>query len=92
MYQLIETEKYNKKLLKFFKKHRNKLIKYEKTVTMLENNPYHPSLRLHKLQGKLQEFYSVYIDMEHRIIIDFIIIDKQIILIDIGSHDEVYQG
>jgi len=28
--------------------------------------------------------------MSYRIIVDFIIIDDVIILIDIGSHDEVY--
>jgi mRNA-degrading endonuclease YafQ of YafQ-DinJ toxin-antitoxin module len=36
------------------------------------------------------KYHSVSIDMNYRIIIDFIIIDKQIFLIDIGSHSEVY--
>ena len=90
MYKLIETKKYKKKLIKFFKKRQYILPKYEKCITILESNPHHPSLRLHKLQGKLKEFYSVSIDMEYRIILDFIIIDKEIILIDIGTHDEIY--
>ena len=90
MYKIIERQKYNKKLVKFFKKHSNILNKYKKTIFLLENNPYHPSLRLHKLKGALKEYSSVSIDMEYRIIIDFIIIDKQIFLIDIGSHDRVY--
>ncbi len=90
MYKLVETKNYIKKIKKFFKKHPNLLNKYEKTIFFLENDPFHPSLRLHKLQGDLKEFYSVSIDLEYRIIIDFIIIDKQIFLIDIGSHDEVY--
>jgi len=90
MYKLVETKNYIKKVKKFFKKHPNLFSKYEKTIFFLENNPFHPSLRLHKLQGDLKEFYSVSIDLEYRIIIDFIIIDKEIFLIDIGSHDEVY--
>ena len=90
MYKLIETKKYQKKLVKFLKKHKHLLPKYEKCITILESNPHHPSLRLHKLQGNLKDFYSVSIDMEYRIIIDFIIVDKRIILIDIGSHNEVY--
>jgi mRNA-degrading endonuclease YafQ of YafQ-DinJ toxin-antitoxin module len=65
-------------------------MKYQKTVRLLQQNPYHPSLRLHKLQGDLKEYFSVSLDMEYRIIMDFIIIDEQIYLIDIGSHDEVY--
>ena len=90
MYKLIETEGYLKKLRKFLKKHSNLFKKYEKTIYLLENNPYHPSLRLHKLQGKYKEFYSVSLDMEYRILIDFVVIDKKIYLLDIGSHDEVY--
>ncbi|QCT94627.1 type II toxin-antitoxin system mRNA interferase toxin, RelE/StbE family [Caminibacter mediatlanticus TB-2] len=90
MYKLVQTDKYKKKVVKFLKKHRNLISKYEKTIFLLEQNPFHPSLRLHKLKGDLKEFYSVSIDMEYRIIIDFIIIDDRIILIDIGSHDEVY--
>jgi len=90
MYKLVETKSYQKKLVKFFKKHKNLLNRYEKVIFLLEANPYHPSLRLHKLQGKLKEYYSVSLDMEYRIIIDFIIVDEEIILIDIGSHDDVY--
>ena len=90
MYKLLETKIYIKKIKKFLKKHPNLFRKYEKTISILEQNPFHPSLRLHKLQGDLKEFYSVSIDLEYRIIIDFIIIDEQIFLIDIGSHDEVY--
>ena len=90
MYKLIETAGYIKKLKKFLKKHPNIFSKYKKTIFLLENNPQHPSLRLHKLQGELKEFYSISLDLEYRIIIDFIIIDEQIFLVNIGTHDEVY--
>ncbi len=90
MYKLIETKKYQKKIRKFLKSHPNMVKKYEKTIFLLCDNPYHPSLRLHKLQGELNEFYSISLDMQYRIVLDFIIIDQEIFLIDIGSHDEVY--
>ncbi|WP_456488141.1 type II toxin-antitoxin system RelE/ParE family toxin [Caminibacter pacificus] len=90
MYKLVETKTYMKKLKKFLKKNPQILPKYEKTIVLLENNPYHPSLRLHKLSGKLQNFYSVSIDMNYRIIVDFIIIEDKIFLIDIGTHDDIY--
>jgi mRNA-degrading endonuclease YafQ of YafQ-DinJ toxin-antitoxin module len=90
MFKIIETKTYSKKVRKFFKKHPNIFNKYEKTIFILEQNPYHPSLRLHKLKGGLKEYFSVSIDLEYRIILDFIVIDKEIYLIDIGSHDEVY--
>ncbi len=90
MYKLVETKTYMKKLKKFLKKNPQIMPKYEKTIVLLENNPYHPSLRLHKLSGKLQNFYSVSIDMNYRIIVDFIIIEDKIFLIDIGTHDDIY--
>jgi len=90
MYKIIETKTYMKKLKKFLKKHPDLLPKYEKTITLLEHNPFHPSLRLHKLKGNLQEFYSVSLDMNYRIILDFVVIDNKIFLIDIGAHDQIY--
>ncbi|WP_041963014.1 type II toxin-antitoxin system RelE/ParE family toxin [Sulfurospirillum cavolei] len=89
-YNITRTDEYFKKSLKFFKKHPEMLSKYEKTLILLSANPHHPSLRLHKLQGNLKEFYSVSLDLKYRIILDFIIVDEVIILLDIGSHDEVY--
>lgn len=89
-YKIIITDEYFKKLKKFVKKHPNALSRYSKAMELLEIDPYHPSLRLHKLQGKLRVYYSVSVTMEYRIVIDFIIKENEIILIDIGSHDEVY--
>ncbi|MBU3015290.1 type II toxin-antitoxin system mRNA interferase toxin, RelE/StbE family [Poseidonibacter lekithochrous] len=89
-YKLLISDEYKKKLKKFFKKHPNMLDRYSKCLFVLEQDPYHPSLRIHKLKGQLAEFYSISINMEYRIIIDFIIRDGEIILVDIGTHDDVY--
>ena len=72
------------------KRHKDILPRYIKTIEILEQNPYHPSLRIHKLKGRLGEYHSISINMEYRVIIDFIIQDDEIIPVDIGSHDEVY--
>jgi addiction module RelE/StbE family toxin len=90
MYEIRFDNSYEKKVIKFFKKHKNIYPQYAKTIELLEYNPQHPSLRLHKLQGKMNQLLSVSINMKYRIIIDFIIVDDVIILIDIGSHDDVY--
>ena len=89
-YKIIRTDEYFKKLKKFIKKNPNILDRYIKTVELLEIDPYHPSLRLHKLQGKLREYYSISINMKYRVVIDFIIRENEIIPIDIGTHNEVY--
>jgi toxin HigB-1 len=88
--EIIYTESYIKRARKFFKKHPDLIPQYEKTLKLLELNPYHPSLRLHKLHGKLQELYSVSINIAYRICIDFIVEEVRIIPIDVGTHDEVY--
>lgn len=90
MTKILYTDSYIKKAKKFVKKHPELLSQYEKTLKLLELNPFHPSLRLHKLTGNLSELYSVSINMIYRISIDFIIDDKEIIPINVGKHDEVY--
>ena len=90
MAKLIFTESYLKRAKAFAKRHSDILPQYEKTLRLLEINPYHPSLRLHKLKGNLKGLFSVSINISYRISIDFLIQDDQIIPIDIGTHDEVY--
>ena len=90
MAEILYTDSYLKRARKFIKKHPELVSQYEKTLKLLEINPNHPSLRLHKLHGKLSELYSVSINISYRISIIFLIEDDKIILIDLGSHDEVY--
>lgn len=90
MAEILYTESYLKRAGKFIRKHPDLISQYEKTLKILEINPYHPSLRLHKLHGKLSELYSVSINISYHLTIIFLIKDDKIIPIDIGSHDEVY--
>ena len=90
-FKLIFTESYLKREKKFFKKHPELIERYKKVLKLLELNPNHPSLRLHKLRGKLDDKYSVSITMSYRIILTFAVTEKGIVLIDIGSHD-IYQS
>ena len=41
-----------------------------KTEQLFRENPFHPSLRLHKLQGKLDGLWSISIDKRYRIIFE----------------------
>jgi addiction module RelE/StbE family toxin len=89
--EIIYTDLYIKKVEKFFKKHSDLSNQYEKTIELLELNPYHPSLRLHKLTGKLSGLYSISINITYRLSIEFIMQDDKIIPVDIGTHDEIYK-
>jgi mRNA-degrading endonuclease YafQ of YafQ-DinJ toxin-antitoxin module len=85
MFEIIFTAKYSKKSRSFLKIHPDLLAPYKKTILLLKNNLYHPSLRLHKLKGRSNHYQSVSINMQYRIIINFIILYDKMILIDIGD-------
>lgn len=89
-YKLIYTQSYNKRAAKFLKKHPELAEQYKKTLKLLELDPFHPSLRLHQLKGKLKDLSSVSINVSYRITLEFVMIEKEIILVNVGHHDEVY--
>lgn len=90
-YRIRYTTPYLRKEARFLKQHPEIIPQYKKTVTLLKANPNHPSLRLHKLKGHLQDVRSVSINLSYCITIEFIIQDKLIIPVMVGSHDQAYQ-
>lgn len=90
MTKLIFTESFLKKERSFLKKHPELLPLYAKVLRLIELNIYHPSLRLHKLKGRLKNLSSISINLSYRITIYLIIRDDAVVPVDIGSHDEVY--
>ena len=90
MYRVVSTDSYTKRAVRFLRKHPELRKQYEKTLQMLEINPFHPALRLHKLAGRLQGVHSVSINLYYRITLEFIIEDSTLVPINVGSHDVVY--
>jgi len=63
--------------------------KFWGAMKLFSKNPFNPRLRTHKLTGKLEGLWAFSYSYDGRIIFKFI--NKDIVLlIDIGSHDEVY--
>ena len=91
MPEILYTQSYIRRAQKFAKRHPDLLGQYEKTLRLLEANPSHPSLRLHKMGGTLEGLYSVSINMTYRISLEFIIKDDTVIPVDVGTHDETYR-
>ncbi len=64
------------------------------TLQQLTDDPFYPTLRTHKLKGELEGKWSCSIDYSHRIVFKFVensdLTTKNILLLAIGSHDEVY--
>jgi len=90
-YTLTFTQSYNRRAAKWLKKHPNLREQYLKTLQLLEADPYHPSLRLHALKGRLDGLYSVSINLSYRITLELLITDAEVIPVNVGSHDAVYQ-
>jgi len=89
-YKLVFPDSYIRRARKFLKKHPEVHGQYRKTLELLEFDPYHPSLRLHNLQGNLGGLSSVSINISYRIVLELIIEGNEILLINIGKHEQVY--
>lgn len=70
----------------------------QKTIQQVLNqlicDPFHPSLRTHKLSGDLSDVWSCSIDYKFRILFEFMDDPdnpaQAILLLNLGSHDDVY--
>ncbi|MBS4051357.1 MAG: plasmid stabilization protein [Methylomonas sp.] len=89
-YTLVFTEGYSRRAARFLNKHPELRQQYLKTLQLLEANPFHPSLRLHPLAGKLEGLHSVSINLSYRITLELLIKDGEIIPVNVGDHDAVY--
>jgi len=89
-WSLVFTGQYEKRALRFLKRHPELEKQYLKTLQLLEANPHHPSLRLHPLSGRLSGLHSVSINLSYRITLEFLLTDQEIIPVNVGDHDAVY--
>jgi len=90
IYSLVFTEQYEKLEWRFLKMHPDLSERYHKTLALLEQEPFHPSLRLHPLQGRLAGLHAVSINLQYRITLELELRENEIILVAVDSHGEVY--
>lgn len=91
MYTITAPQQFLRQARKFFKKHPDLKPRFAKVVADLQNDPFHPSLALDPLGGKLDGCHAVSLTYSYRITLTLLITEKEIILLDIGSHDEIYR-
>ena len=89
-YEIVFTESYTRRAVKFLKRYPELCNQYRKTLELLELNPHHPSLRLHKLTGPLSDLHSVSINISYRITLEFLVEGNRILPVNIGKHEDVY--
>jgi addiction module RelE/StbE family toxin len=71
-------------------KNDNELKKrFWKSLELFAKNPFQPRLRTHKLTGELEGLWAFSVAFDCRVIFEFIK-ENEVLLIAIGSHEEVY--
>lgn len=88
------TPKSLRSFKRLIRKNPNLRLLIERTLQQLAEDPFHSTLRTHKLKGDLSNVWSCSIDYNYRILFEFVENpeDKEeaILLLNLGSHDEVY--
>lgn len=74
----------DKELKKLRRRDKTLLTKIEKKLILFQQNPQHPSLRLHKLTGSLKDMWSISIDKSIRML--YFLDGDEAHFFDIGTH------
>ena len=91
MFSIVTPERFLRQARRFFKDHPDLKPRFANLVNDLQNDPFSPHLKLHPLKGRLQGCYAVSLTYSFRVTLTLAILEKEIVLLDIGSHDEVYR-
>jgi mRNA-degrading endonuclease YafQ of YafQ-DinJ toxin-antitoxin module len=91
VWKIVDTPYYQRALKRFLKKHPDLRRAYDDGIHLLAANPHDSSLKLHPLGGKYASEYAVCITYGYRIVLTLAVIERQIVLLDVGSHDDVYR-
>ncbi len=94
MRRLFWSKTFVRAVKRAIKKHPTLEQDLEATLRLLVIDPFNPQLETHKLKGKLSGSWACSAGYGLRIIFDFVKSEQQneddILLIEIGTHDEVY--
>ncbi|MCY7284150.1 MAG: type II toxin-antitoxin system mRNA interferase toxin, RelE/StbE family [Cyanobacteria bacterium CAN_BIN43] len=92
--QLVWSPGFSRELKRLIRRNPQIRSPIEQTLQKLSEEPFHPSLKTHKLKGDLAEKWACSINYGNRIVFRFVqntnTEEEEILLLAIGSHDEVY--
>ncbi len=89
--QLVWTDTFSRTARKFLQRHPDLRGVFQDVLAQLAEDPTAPRLRLHALSGKHQGKHAVSLTYSHRLVFILAIRDGEIILLDVGNHDNVYR-
>ncbi|MEH1998639.1 MAG: type II toxin-antitoxin system YafQ family toxin [Nostoc sp.] len=94
MYKLVITSKFKRSFRKFARRNADLQSRIEETIAAMENDIFAANLGTHKLEGKLSGLFSCSCGFDCRIVFSLKTDDDSeeevVLLLDIGTHDNVY--
>jgi len=88
------SSKFRRALKKILRQTPQKKELFSSTLLLLQQDPFQPQLHTHKLKGDLKHCWACYVEYDIRIVFTFVVnpdtSHREILLLGIGSHDEVY--
>lgn len=91
MYTLVTPHQFLRQARKFLRKHPELKPPLAQLLSDLQTDPFQPDLKLHPLSGKLAGCHAVSLTYSYRVTLMLLVTEKEIILLDIGSHDGGYR-
>ncbi len=91
MYTIEASNYFLRRAKKFFRKHPDLKKAFAEVVDDMRTDPFQPHLEVHSLGGRLQDCYAVSLTYSYRVTLTLMVTKKEIILLDIGAHDEAYR-
>ena len=91
MFRIVAPESFLRQARKFFRKHPDLKARFGTLVGDLQHDPFQPHLALHPLSGRLAGCHAVRLSYSYRVTLTLLVSEKEITLLDIGAHDEVYR-
>lgn len=92
--KLVLSRSFEKAFLKMLNKKPHLVSSIKQSIIKLEEDAFFSSIKTHKLSGNLLGYYACSCGYDCRIVFsiekDKITLEEVILLIDIGTHDEVY--
>ncbi|MEY6433646.1 plasmid stabilization protein [Thioalkalicoccus limnaeus] len=90
-FALVTAQHFERRARRFLRKHPELRRILRDTLDDLSRDPFQPKLKLHLLSGHLGGVQSVSLTSSYRVTLLVKVTEQEIVLLDIGSHDEVYR-
>ncbi|NLG06357.1 MAG: type II toxin-antitoxin system mRNA interferase toxin, RelE/StbE family [Candidatus Pacebacteria bacterium] len=88
MIEISFSQNFYRKLKNIKRRNPELFKKINSQLLLFAENPRHPSLRHHKLKGKLQNSWSISVTKSFRLIY---MVDEEYYFFDLGFHSEIYK-